>query len=270
MTCTTHTTLHAVTTENIKAFKQINSVVLKSSYSEKWYKSCIKDSTVVYSLDPNTNKINSTNGTSSATDTKNDTEHEFQDDLAILAYYHATPVPPVLRRNVALTSTSTSTNGKHTWTEPPLPSKAIPCGALRAVIDLGPKDAKGPKTFDGFAGSNECTNRTGNENENKEDHGDVDNINIPRIYIMTIAVVAPFRGMGIGAQLIQHVIDEAKYIGIKEIYLHVHTKDEDSIEWYKHRGFALDKECPLVLGYYRKMRPPGDAYILTLNVDKVK
>lgn len=88
--------------------------------------------------------------------------------------------------------------------------------------------------------------------------------NQPKIYIMTLAVLAPYREYGIATLLLEHIAQQAIIQGISQVYVHTWTKNEDAIEWYQNRGFIKDQE--VVKGYYKKMRPVGDAYILTLNV----
>ncbi|KAI3692926.1 hypothetical protein L6452_32751 [Arctium lappa] len=44
------------------------------------------------------------------------------------------------------------------------------------------------------------------------------------VYIMTLGVLAPYRGLGIGRKLLNHVIDLCSKQNIGEIYLHVQTK----------------------------------------------
>jgi ribosomal protein S18 acetylase RimI-like enzyme len=82
-----------------------------------------------------------------------------------------------------------------------------------------------------------------------------------RIYIMTLAVLAPYRGYGIGTLLLNHVIEQAKSMYLHEISVHVWVDNEDEVvEWYEKRGFTRGE---LVKGYYQKMDPKGDAYIMT-------
>lgn len=221
----TEITVHAVTKDNLKPFKQITSAVLRSSYSVGWYKDCVKPRDWDYPADihnilkdsADTHNISKgpadSHGPSQCTET-----HRFigDTDLAVLAYFHAPPVAVLPRRNVL---------PKHTeWTEP-VPSGA-PCGVLRAVVDV-------PST--GAAS----------------------------VYIMTIAVLAPFRGRGAGSALLRHAVAEARFLGLEQVYLHVYAEDNGAVEWYKKRGFCVSA---VVAGYYRKMRPPGDAYVMVMSV----
>ncbi|CAN6674494.1 N-alpha-acetyltransferase Nat5p [Trichomonascus vanleenenianus] len=80
-----------------------------------------------------------------------------------------------------------------------------------------------------------------------------------KIYIMTLAVLGPYRQHGIGSTLLNHVIDQAKQKFIHEVYVHVWVENEDAIAWYEKRGFA---KGDVVKGYYQKMQPAGDAVVM--------
>lgn len=84
-----------------------------------------------------------------------------------------------------------------------------------------------------------------------------------RVYIMTLGVLAPFRQYGIATMLLESVLVEAKRLGIREVYVHAWTENVEAIEWYEKRGFT--KSAEPIIGYYRKMNPQGDAYILSLR-----
>jgi ribosomal protein S18 acetylase RimI-like enzyme len=105
-----------------------------------------------------------------------------------------------------------------------------------------------------------------------------------KAYIMSLAVLAPFRMYGIATRLVEAVIssiiatnrtlaeneegphDELKGDSriVEEVYVHAWTGSQDAIEWYLNRGF---KQTNVVQGYYRTMRPkPGDAVILSLKL----
>jgi ribosomal protein S18 acetylase RimI-like enzyme len=118
-----------------------------------------------------------------------------------------------------------------------------------------------------------------------------------RLYIMTLAVLAAYRGRGIGAQLIQSVVDYCDTINhagakdeggnnhnnnnatttstptkqqhqhhpgmpkrIDEIALHVQISNEDAIRFYTTKfGFQKGE---MVENYYRRIDPPH-CYILS-------
>ncbi|KAG5081832.1 hypothetical protein JHK86_005897 [Glycine max] len=126
--------------------------------------------------------------------------------------------------------------------------------------------------------------------EKKEGGGQV------RVYIMTLGVLAPYRGLGIGKQeteylslvieslidhsvndflvwipvpvpqiqingtrLLNHVLDLCSKQNISEVYLHVQTNNEDAINFYKKFGFEITET---IQNYYTNITPP-DCYVLT-------
>ena len=87
-----------------------------------------------------------------------------------------------------------------------------------------------------------------------------------RIYIMTLGVLAPYRGLGIGTKLLNHVLDLCTKQNIKEIYLHVQTSNEDAINFYKKFGFEV---TDTIQNYYTNITPL-DCYVLTKFLSQTK
>ncbi|XVF34419.1 hypothetical protein REPUB_Repub18cG0057500 [Reevesia pubescens] len=79
------------------------------------------------------------------------------------------------------------------------------------------------------------------------------------VYIMTLGVLAPYRGLGIGTKLLNHVIDLCSKQNIPEIYLHVQTNNEDAINFYKKFGFEITET---IKNYYTNIDPP-DCFVVT-------
>lgn len=82
-----------------------------------------------------------------------------------------------------------------------------------------------------------------------------------RIYIMTLGVLAAYRNMEIGTQLIQSIFDHYEankenneYKDVEEIVLHVQISNEDAIKFYTTR-FGFD-QGEMVENYYRRIDPP--------------
>lgn len=81
------------------------------------------------------------------------------------------------------------------------------------------------------------------------------------LYIQTLAVLSPYRSLGIATALLDAIISTAllhyprQNIDVKEIYAHVWEANEEALEWYMKRGFKAGEE--VVEGYYRKLRPSG-------------
>lgn len=75
-----------------------------------------------------------------------------------------------------------------------------------------------------------------------------------RLYIMTLAVLAAYRGRGIGRQLLQSVLDYVEtHKSVTEISLHVHVDNQDAIKFYATFGF---QQGEMIENYYRRVEPP--------------
>ena len=97
-----------------------------------------------------------------------------------------------------------------------------------------------------------------------------------RLYIMTVGVLAAYRGIGIGRALLQHVLDVAERgvqgqgagsgqgkgeEGIKPVAyvsLHVQTNNSEARDFYAKFGFSCLGVSRL---YYKRLDPP-DAWVL--------
>ncbi|GAB1524034.1 N-acetyltransferase 5 [Rhizoctonia solani] len=109
------------------------------------------------------------------------------------------------------------------------------------------------------------------------------------VYIMTMGVLAPYRGLGLGSMALQQVFNAAaQYNGsigdkppigtppqsstisfnalnrkITSFYLHVHVPNTDARTFYERYGFV---ERERIAGYYRKLGssdgPERDAWVL--------
>lgn len=81
------------------------------------------------------------------------------------------------------------------------------------------------------------------------------------LYIQTLAILSPYRHLGIATALLDAIISTAlthcppQNINVKEIYAHVWEANEEALDWYLKRGFGVGGE--VVEGYYRKLRPSG-------------
>lgn len=95
-----------------------------------------------------------------------------------------------------------------------------------------------------------------------------------KLYIMTIGVLAPYRRLGIGAKMLQKILDlvaEETNIQVAEIQLHVQVGSEVALEFYKTFDFTVKER---VTEYYRDL-DQCDAWLLSKvipqpNLGKIK
>ena len=82
-----------------------------------------------------------------------------------------------------------------------------------------------------------------------------------KVYIMTIACLAPYQRCGVGGKLLNEVLENItdikkefhKYARVKEVYLHVQEGRDDAVAFYKKYGF---EEGEVVKDYYKRADPP--------------
>ncbi|URE28703.1 FR47-like protein [Musa troglodytarum] len=82
------------------------------------------------------------------------------------------------------------------------------------------------------------------------------------VYIMTLGVLAPYRGLGIGTKLLSHVLDLSCKQNTSEVYLHVQTNNDDAIAFYKKFGFEI---VDTIQNYYTNISPPH-CYVLSKSI----
>lgn len=82
----------------------------------------------------------------------------------------------------------------------------------------------------------------------------------PKLYILTLGVLAPYRGMGAGAALLQRCLHlvATQLPEVQEAVLHVQTSNEEAIRFYSRFGFEV---AETIAGYYKRLDPP-DAVLL--------
>ncbi|KAF2072042.1 hypothetical protein CYY_006632 [Polysphondylium violaceum] len=81
------------------------------------------------------------------------------------------------------------------------------------------------------------------------------------LYIMTLGVLAPYRNLGIGKKLIEHLDTYCKSNKFSKIFLHVQVGSE-AIEWYKKQNFQTES---LITNYYRHIEP-ADCYSMSKTI----
>ena len=77
-----------------------------------------------------------------------------------------------------------------------------------------------------------------------------------QIYVQVLAVLAPYRRLGMATELLSNVLQQAAEREIKasSIYAHVWERNEDGLEWYGKRGF---RQVILQPAYYTRLKPSG-------------
>ncbi|KAK4181363.1 hypothetical protein QBC36DRAFT_317871 [Triangularia setosa] len=91
------------------------------------------------------------------------------------------------------------------------------------------------------------------------------------IYIQSLALLSPYRSLGLAAAALEHIIASATLlpaagasIDARTIYAHVWTENEEGLKWYQSRGFQSDNTGP-VKGYYFKLRP-DTAWVVSRHI----
>eukprot|EP00088_Acartia_fossae_P047695 TRINITY_DN5177_c2_g1_i1.p1 TRINITY_DN5177_c2_g1~~TRINITY_DN5177_c2_g1_i1.p1 ORF type:complete len:186 (-),score=8.19 TRINITY_DN5177_c2_g1_i1:233-745(-) len=80
-----------------------------------------------------------------------------------------------------------------------------------------------------------------------------------KLYIMTLGCLAPYRRLGIGSKMVEHVLNIVQKDGnFTSIFLHVQINNESAIEFYKKFGFSIVETKQQ---YYKRIEP-ADAYVL--------
>lgn len=136
------------------------------------------------------------------------------------------------------------------------------CARLEAVPDDKRKETADEEDMnDTNVSSSNTKNKSSSAHTNKKHEAVGEPSKKKRIYIMTLGVLAAYRGREIGTQLIQSIFDHyeankenAEYKDVVEIALHVQISNEDAIKFYTTR-FGME-QGEMVENYYRRIDPP--------------
>lgn len=80
-----------------------------------------------------------------------------------------------------------------------------------------------------------------------------------RLYIMTLGCLAPYRRLGIGTKMVEHILNYVQRDGnFDSIFLHVQVNNDSAIEFYKKFGFEIVETKQ----HYYKRIEPADAHVL--------
>ncbi|TFK23654.1 N-acetyltransferase NAT13 [Coprinopsis marcescibilis] len=88
----------------------------------------------------------------------------------------------------------------------------------------------------------------------------------PRLYLMTMGILAPYRSRELGSLALKRVVEAGSkhHPRIGSIYLHVQVGNDDAKRFYERHGF---KQVSVHKDYYKKLTP-ADAWILELPLDE--
>jgi len=80
-----------------------------------------------------------------------------------------------------------------------------------------------------------------------------------RLYIMTLGCLAPYRRLGIGTVMLEHILRICEADGTyNNVFLHVQVNNTGAISFYERFGFKIVEEKE---NYYKKI-DPASAYVL--------
>jgi ribosomal protein S18 acetylase RimI-like enzyme len=90
-----------------------------------------------------------------------------------------------------------------------------------------------------------------------------------RVNILTLAVLAPYRGQGVGKMLMKRLFHDLSElmkqedsIQIDQIYLHVQTVNQEAIRFYEYFGFVKQE---MIKEFYKRIEH-RDCYLYVLHV----
>lgn len=91
--------------------------------------------------------------------------------------------------------------------------------------------------------------------------------NMKRLYIMTLGCLYPYRRLGIGTMMVEHILKYVESDGsFDSIFLHVQVNNESAIKFYKNFGFEIVETKQK---YYKRIEP-ADAHVLQKTLPKRK
>ncbi|XP_073983028.1 probable N-acetyltransferase san [Rhodnius prolixus] len=83
--------------------------------------------------------------------------------------------------------------------------------------------------------------------------------NSRRLYIMTLGCLSPYRRLGVGTTMVEHVLRHVEKDGnYDNVYLHVQVNNTGAIDFYKKFGFEIHETKK----HYYKRIEPADAHVL--------
>lgn len=203
----------------------------------------------------------------------------FSDSFALLAIWQSDPSPTSSSSSSTPCSTSTSTTSRLSSQQEQKQQQqqqqqtgVVVIGGIQARIEhhsSSPVEGRNNNNVNGGGGGSSSSSSGSSSGSGV---GTESTTNPPKkiLYIQTLAVLAPYRGLGVGSKLLEELIEmvlkkgeeeeeenegEKKKNLVEEVYAHVWEVNEEGVEWYLKRGFVV--VGGLVERYYRRLRPQG-------------
>ena len=203
----------------------------------------------------------------------------FSDSFALLAIWQTDPSPSSSSSSSSTSTTTPSSTSTYTTSRPSSQqeqkqqqSEVVVIGGIQARIEhhsSSPVEGRNNNNVNGGGG---ISSSSSGSSSGGSGVGTESTANPPKkiLYIQTLAVLAPYRGLGVGSKLLEELIEmvlkkeeenEKENEGkktpnlVEGVYAHVWEVNEEGVEWYLKRGFVV--VGGLVERYYRRLRPQG-------------
>ena len=83
-------------------------------------------------------------------------------------------------------------------------------------------------------------------------------------HILNLCIDPNHRGMGFGEQLLNQIVDRARYAEVAVVFLEVRPSNESALKLYRKKGFRKIAKRP---AYYQAREGREDADVLSLRLD---
>jgi ribosomal-protein-alanine N-acetyltransferase len=84
-------------------------------------------------------------------------------------------------------------------------------------------------------------------------------------HVLNLCVAEPWRGRGIGSYLLTHLLEFARSLAVREVFLEVRPSNVAAIRLYQSQGFA---QIGVRRGYYQAVGGREDAVVLRKPLGK--
>jgi [ribosomal protein S18]-alanine N-acetyltransferase len=84
-------------------------------------------------------------------------------------------------------------------------------------------------------------------------------------HVLNLCVAELYRNRGIGSQLLEHMLEFAKGLGVVDVFLEVRPSNTRAIRLYQSLGFS---QIGVRRGYYQAVDGREDAVVLRRNIGK--